>query len=284
MFARLLKKGLLTALIAGILLLSAFPPAANAADAAGAAPRILLKLDGIKGEYASTALNIQDAIVPASFRFGMDAPLTASGNNLPGKPVYRDIVITKPLDAASLPLLQTLTGGKHIADGYAYFQTESAGQSRTYLIVHLSDIRVTRYTVGGSRDAQLETVTLSARTVLSKYVPEQSGGPTNPDPDPDSADVMTRYHFDPINAVTAKGNPYVKGFKVTLRAAGNEGETLTTRYRINGGAWTEYAGPFEIYAADTHTVEYYSTGADGRVEETNLMDFDKGTFDGRGTF
>nr|WP_286672576.1 type VI secretion system tube protein Hcp [Cohnella hashimotonis] len=269
---------------AGILLLCSIPPAANAADATEPAPRILLNLDGIKGEYASTALDIQDAIVATSFGFGADAPSPAGGDSLPGKPIYRDIVLTKSLDAASLPLLQSLTGGKHIADGYAYFQTQRAGQSRTYLIVHLSDIRVTGYLAGGSPGAQLETITLSARTVLSKYVPDQPGGPTNPDPGPDSADVATRYHFDPINAVTAKGNPYVKGFKVTLRASGNQGETLTTRYRVNGGAWTDYTGPFEIYAADTHTVEYYSTGADGRVEKTNVMDFDKGTFDGRGTF
>jgi hypothetical protein len=59
---------------------------------------------------------------------------------------------------------------------------------------------------------------------------------------------------------------------------------LQTKYRINGGSWVTYTGPFNIYAADTHTLEYFSTDKVGNIEQTNSMDFDTGTFTGAGSY
>ncbi len=57
---------------------------------------------------------------------------------------------------------------------------------------------------------------------------------------------------------TAGGNLYVTGSTAfTLSAADNLSGIAETRYRIDGGTWTEYA-PFTIPAEGTHTIEYFS--------------------------
>lgn len=281
MFARLLRFSLAAAIVCGMLLFSSSPPSASAA--ASDLPPILLTLSGIKGSFDGKDKTIKDAIVVSSFGYGIQTAAPAGGAGGSGKPVYGDVTITKQLDTASLPLLKALAEGKAIADGYLYFQTRSAGESRTYMVVHLTDIRVTAHSLVSSGETPAESIGLSAKSVLFKYTPVQPGDDGGTDPDP-AASVLTKYHFEPIQAVTDKGNPYIKGFRVTLQAGGAAGESLQTRYRINGGAWIDYVGPFDIYAADTHTVEYFSTGADGRVEAANVMDFDKGTFTGHGSY
>lgn len=279
MLARLLKWGLIAALVSGMLLLSPFRQSAGAAEAE--LPSILLTLEGIPGEFDGKDKSIKDAIVVNSFQYGVTAETLPGGSGAPGKPQPSAVAVSKSFDSASLPLLRALTEGKAIKDGYLYFQTRSAGQSRTYMVVHLTDVRVTGYSSASSSQRPDESIYLSAQSVLFKYMPEQPGGGTDPNP---AGEVLTKYHFDPIQAVTSKGNPYVKGFKVTLRADGTGGAPAQTRYRVNGGAWTDYSGPFEIYAADTHTVEYYSVGSDGRIEATNVMNFDQGTFTGHGSY
>lgn len=279
MLARLLKWGLIAALVSGMLLLSPSGLSASAAEAD--LPSIVLTLDGIPGEFDGKDKAIKDAIVVNGFHYGVTAEAPASGGGAPGKPEPSMVTVVKSLDSSSLPLLRALTEGKAIKDGYLYFQTRSAGQSRTYMVVHLTDVRVTGYSSASGSQRPEESIYLSAQSVLFKYMPEQPGGGTDPDP---AREVLTKYHFEPIQAVTSKGIPYVKGFKVTLRADGTGDAPSQTRYRVNGGAWIDYAGPFEIYAADTHTVEYYSVGGDGRIEATNVMDFDQGTFTGHGSY
>ena len=44
-----------------------------------------------------------------------------------------------------------------------------------------------------------------------------------------------------------------------------------TRYRVNGGAWTTYAGPFSIVGYGDYTVEYYSVDLAGNTEATKSV-------------
>ncbi|WJH36815.1 hypothetical protein N6H14_14595 [Paenibacillus sp. CC-CFT747] len=106
-------------------------------------------------------------------------------------------------------------------------------------------------------------------------------------PPADTVAPVTKYHFDPIYAVSSKGVRYVKGYNVSLRATDNTGGSgvKSTQYRINGGAWKAYTGTFVIYAGETHTVEYFSTDLAGNTESPmNKMDFDRGTFTGAGAY
>lgn len=98
---------------------------------------------------------------------------------------------------------------------------------------------------------------------------------------------ITLYHFDPIFAVNQAGRPYISGFTVTLRATDPDpGSGVSgTLFRINGGAWTTYTGPFQVHAGFTMTVEYYSIDQAGNMEgPMNKMDFVRGIFTGAGSF
>ncbi|CAI6086302.1 type VI secretion system tube protein Hcp [Cohnella rhizoplanae] len=280
MLAKILKWSLIAAIASGMLFLAPSQPSASAAE--GDLPPILLTLEGIPGGYDGKSKDLKGAIVVNGFNYGVTTGAPIGGADI-GEPVQSAVVVSKTFDSSSLPLLKALADGRKIKDGYLYFQTRTAGQSRTYMVVHLTNVQVTGYS-SASGGAQLsESLALNAESALFKYMPEKPGGGGGGDPDP-AGEVLTQYRFDPIQAVTAQGHPYVKGFKVTLRAEGTDGTSAKTRYRVNGGAWIDYAGPFEIYAADTHTVEYYSVGEDGRAEATNVMDFDRGTFSGHGSY
>jgi hypothetical protein len=103
----------------------------------------------------------------------------------------------------------------------------------------------------------------------------------------DKVTPITMYRLDPLTEKDPKGNPYIKGFMLTLQAADNGGGSgvKATQYRINGGPWIPYTGPFTIYAGTTHLVEYFSTDQAGNAESPmNKMDFDKGIFTGAGKF
>ncbi|SFJ21954.1 Type VI protein secretion system component Hcp (secreted cytotoxin) [Paenibacillus sp. UNC496MF] len=281
---------LLAFLLASALLF--VPKPAPAQAAAGHLPAMLLTLDGIKGSYSGGPF--KDAIQVSSYAFDAandSQPGSGSGSG-GGKPVFGAITLAKPTDAASAPLLDALAKGKHIKDGYLYFQTTAGADSRTYMIIHFTDALVAGYQLAHGADASpTETIELRVASMLFKYVttkPDGSPGtviavPIGKAPVGASA-VTTQYHFEPIYAKTAKGDAYIEGFTVSLKAAAANSLVDRTTYRINGGAWTDYTAPFKIYADDTHTLEYYSTNVDGDVEKANVMDFDAGTFAGNGSF
>jgi hypothetical protein len=58
---------------------------------------------------------------------------------------------------------------------------------------------------------------------------------------------------------------YVSDLTVTLSAADGTGGVDTISYRLDGGAWATYAGPF-VLTDGAHTLEYYATDIAGNVE------------------
>ena len=59
---------------------------------------------------------------------------------------------------------------------------------------------------------------------------------------------------------------YVGPATVALSAADNLSGVATTQYRVNGGSWQTYAGPFPVSADGIHSVDFYSTDNAGNVE------------------
>ncbi|MFC6227805.1 OmpL47-type beta-barrel domain-containing protein [Paenibacillus allorhizosphaerae] len=96
----------------------------------------------------------------------------------------------------------------------------------------------------------------------------------------DKTAPVTRYNLAPLSSVSPSGKTYISGFKVTLTPSDNASTVTGTVYRINGSAWSPYTGAFDIQAATTQTVEYYSTDGAGNKEKFNLMDFIRGIFTG----
>lgn len=274
-------RSLLAALLTAALLLLIQPVNAQAASS-GTAYKFL-QLDGIKGSYAVDPY--KGASIISSYSLGSTSPVSVlKGALAPSKQVYSDIHITKPLDAAASPaLLKAAAKGTVIPNGYLYLVSPGQEQSKPYMIIHFTNLVITGYSVSADQGDMMESISLHAESVLYKYTSADSTD--NPSPvDPVVTSITTLYHFDPLYATTEQGYRYVEGFHVSLKAASTKSTIASTRYRINGGGWIAYEGPFDIYAATTHTVEYYSTDVNGNVESTNVMNFDDGTFTGKGKY
>jgi hexosaminidase len=64
---------------------------------------------------------------------------------------------------------------------------------------------------------------------------------------------------------------------VTLNASDGSGSGVDrTEYRLDAGAWTTYAGPFQVTGAGSHTLEFRSTDAAGNTETTKSVSFEMG--------
>ena len=92
--------------------------------------------------------------------------------------------------------------------------------------------------------------------------------------DPDTIPPVTKNKMTPI---FNDKNTYIIALTVTYTATDDKSGVKETLYRINGGTWQVYTNPFDVYAEDTHTLEYYSIDNAGNQEKINVYDFDKGT-------
>lgn len=64
-------------------------------------------------------------------------------------------------------------------------------------------------------------------------------------------------------------NGWYRNPTVTLTASG--AEVAKTEYRLDGGPWTAYAGPFQLTGDGERTLEYRSAGAAGQLEEVKTL-------------
>ncbi|WP_397378176.1 DUF6359 domain-containing protein [Paenibacillus sp. YYML68] len=150
----------------------------------------------------------------------------------------------------------------------------SADSSSTTVTMHV-------YQLGQAAGTIYVTVTSSGMVESERTAKAYDAEPA------DQLAPVTKYRMDPIFAKSKSGAQYVSGFNISLKAEDNAGGSgvKTTQYRINGGAWKTYTGPFTATAGTTQTVEYYSEDNAGNVENpVNKMDFMKGTFTGAGSY
>jgi len=61
-------------------------------------------------------------------------------------------------------------------------------------------------------------------------------------------------------------NAAVEGSTVTLTVWDNASGSAGTKYRIDGGEWLAYDGPFKVRGGGNHTVEFYSSDVAGNNE------------------
>ena len=82
----------------------------------------------------------------------------------------------------------------------------------------------------------------------------------------------------PLTTATMEGTMglggwYVSDVTVTLHASGGDGGVNYTMYRVAGGAWQTYAGPFDVSTQGLVMVEFYSVDMMGNEEETKSVAF-----------
>jgi hypothetical protein len=81
-----------------------------------------------------------------------------------------------------------------------------------------------------------------------------------------------------VAGTSGNGGWYVSDVTVTLTATDGMGGVDQILVRLNGGAWTPYAGPITLHEG-RHVLEYYATDRAGNLEPTHVKSFDIDTTD-----
>ncbi len=75
-----------------------------------------------------------------------------------------------------------------------------------------------------------------------------------------------------VTGATRTCGPYIcYVLQATVALAANE--PATTYYRVNGGGWQTYTGPFAVTSEGDNTVEFYSVDTAGNIEATQSVTF-----------
>ncbi len=71
-----------------------------------------------------------------------------------------------------------------------------------------------------------------------------------------------------LDSTMGQNDWHVSAATYTIAAADATSGVSRTVYRIGGGSWTNYVGPFAITADGTHFIDYYSQDVAGHIETT----------------
>lgn len=112
-----------------------------------AASDYLLEIDGIKGESSDAARPATIEI--SSFSWGMSNSKAITGGAGAGKATFKEFTITKKTDKATPKLMLSCATGQHIKSA-KLFVRKSGGGGDEYLVITLTDILVSSYSVSGS--------------------------------------------------------------------------------------------------------------------------------------
>jgi type VI secretion system secreted protein Hcp len=119
---------------------------------------IFLKITGIDGESKDAKHKAE--IVVSSFAWGISSPNAATANTTPGKPVFKDLHVTKQFDKSSTKLAQNAASAIHLPEVLLSVRRVGADQN-DYLKYKLSDVVITAIDVSGSANGGESTPTES---------------------------------------------------------------------------------------------------------------------------
>jgi type VI secretion system secreted protein Hcp len=136
-----------------------------------------LTIDGIKGE--STDSKHAGAIDIQSFSFGVTnsgSIGSIGGGAGAGKASFSSFKFNKLYDASSPALFEGTATGEHFKTATFAFR-RSGGEQAEFLTIKLSDVLVTGYQQGGTKEPPLlEAVSLDAAKVEIDYKPQKADG------------------------------------------------------------------------------------------------------------
>jgi type VI secretion system secreted protein Hcp len=143
---------------------------------------IYMKVDGINGD--ATQAQHKDWIGINSFQWGVgrgiSTPVGSAKNREASEPSVSEVVITKPLDSASVLLCQEAVVGKEGKTVKIDFcRTDKEGAA--YLQVILTNTLISGYSTSSGGDAPTESLTLNFTKIeLSETGPNEKNGAGNP--------------------------------------------------------------------------------------------------------
>src|SRR5438445_13072571 len=76
-------------------------------------------------------------------------------------------------------------------------------------------------------------------------------------------DIVGPTNVDGVSGIAGENGWYVSHATVTLTASDPGSGVASTAYRLDGGAWIPYAGPFSISQGGRHVLEFASVDKAG---------------------
>ena len=145
-----------------------------------AALNAYLKVDSIKGEVVDAAH--KDEIAIESWSFGTSIEAAGKPGGLVGKSCLSELVLVKPVDRSSPPLLQAAMLGQHLKEATLAVRRTSGGkQPLDYLVIRMTDVLVTSVKQAGGAESTLEEIALDFASMRMTYrMDDPKGG--NPTP------------------------------------------------------------------------------------------------------
>src|SRR5205814_4533594 len=86
-----------------------------------------------------------------------------------------------------------------------------------------------------------------------------------------SVDTMTPISIADLSGQSVANGWFVSNVSVSLNASDATSGVAAIWYRIDGGGWTVFAGPFGL-AEGRHQVDYYAVDQAGNGEPVNAVD------------
>jgi type VI secretion system secreted protein Hcp len=134
---------------------------------------LFLRIEGITGDSRDAKhAGWMDVV---SFSWGVT--MTPSSGTTMSRPLFTDLILTKPMDRASPVLLVSCASGKRFPT--AVLQLVRTGEMRVVFMEYtLSDVMLTAYQPAGqgAEDQPLEALNLNAARIVTKYTPVAADG------------------------------------------------------------------------------------------------------------
>lgn len=139
---------------------------------------IYLKIPGVTGQ--TQIEGHKDEMEVQSFQFGVGLPVTAGTSNqerTSGKPSFSEVMVTRTTDSATPQLLQKLAGGEVLeGDTIITFPREDKSGLLPLMIVTLTDVIISSYSVSSGGDLPTESISLNFAVIKVDYTKQKEEG------------------------------------------------------------------------------------------------------------
>jgi type VI secretion system secreted protein Hcp len=144
---------------------------------ARAAGELVLKLDGIPGDSIVPGHVGEIDVATVSFGVSQTGIREAGGRASARRSSLTTIAIVKFIDKSSPKLFLACATGQHIPTAVLTFRDVQAGANPfEFLIVTLSDVLISSYSVGSGGDRPTESLNLSYSKIEYKYIGRMENG------------------------------------------------------------------------------------------------------------
>lgn len=138
---------------------------------------MFLRIDTLEGESEDKTHKGEIQIVGWSWEAAQTGTSGSGGGSGAGKVEHQDIEIRKFVDRASPVLYKLCAMGQHIASADLTVR-KAGGEALEYLIIHLEDLLITSFKLGGEpkQDQVTETLRINFTRAAIHYTPQVTGG------------------------------------------------------------------------------------------------------------